>query len=170
MEVQPFLVSSPISPTCHPSSVKFLNLVPVPSGDSLVVLVVKNPPSNPGDIRDVGSIDVLGRSSGEGNGNPFQYSCLENPHRQRSLAGYSPWGCRESDMTEATQIRSVAQSCPTLCDPMNRSTPGLPIHHQLPEFTQTHIHRVSDAIQLSHPLSSPSPPAPNPSQHQSLFQ
>ena len=54
--------------------------------------------------------------------------------------------------------------------PMNRSTPGLPVHHQLPEFTQTHIHRVSDAIQPSHPLSSPSPPAPNPSQHQGLFQ
>ena len=68
------------------------------------------------------------------------------------------------------QIRSVAQSCPTLCDPMNCSTPGLPVHHQLPEFTQTHVHRVSDAIQPSHPLSSPSPPAPNPSQHQSLFQ
>ena len=68
------------------------------------------------------------------------------------------------------QIRSVAQSCLTLCDPMNRSTPGLPVHHQLLEFTQTHIHRVSDAIQLSHPLSSPSPLAPNPSQHQSLFQ
>jgi len=68
------------------------------------------------------------------------------------------------------QIRSVAQSCPTLCDPMNRSTPGLPVHHQLPEFTQTHVHRVSDAIQPSHPLSSPSPPAPNPSQHQSFFQ
>ena len=68
------------------------------------------------------------------------------------------------------QIRSVTQSCPTLCDPMNRSTPGLPVHHQLPEFTQTHIHRVSDSIQPSHPLSSPSPPAPNPSQHQSLFQ
>ena len=66
------------------------------------------------------------------------------------------------------QIRSVAQSCPTLCDPMNRSTPGLPGHHQLPEFT--HVHRVSDAIQPSHPLSSPSPLAPNPSQHQSLFQ
>ena len=65
------------------------------------------------------------------------------------------------------QFSSVTQSCPTLCDPMNRSTPGLPIHHQLPEFTQTHIHRVSDAI---HPLSSPYPPAPNPSQHQSLFQ
>ena len=68
------------------------------------------------------------------------------------------------------QIRSVAQSCPTLCDPMNRSTPGLPVYHQLLEFTQTHDHQVSDAIQPSHPLSSPSPPAPNPSQHQSLFQ
>ena len=68
------------------------------------------------------------------------------------------------------QIRSVAQSCPTLCDPMNHSTPGLPVHHQLPEFTQTHVHQVTDAIQPSHPLSSPSPPAPNPSQHQSLFQ
>ena len=66
------------------------------------------------------------------------------------------------------QFSSVAQSCPTLCDAMNCSTPGLPVHHQLPEFTQTHIHRVSDAIQPSHPLSSPSPPAPNPSQHQSL--
>ena len=68
------------------------------------------------------------------------------------------------------QIRSVTQSCPTLCDPMNCSTPGLPVHHQLPEFTQTHVHQVSDAIQPSHPLLSPSPPAPNPSQHQSLFQ
>ena len=68
------------------------------------------------------------------------------------------------------QIRSVAQSCPTLCDPMNRSTPGLPVHHQLPEFTETHVHSVSDAIQPSHPLSSPSPLAPSPSQHQSLFQ
>ena len=70
---------------------------------------------------------------------------------------------------QINQIRSVAQSCPTLCDPMNRNTPDLPVHHQLPEFTQTHVHRVSDAIQPSHPLSSPSPPAPNPSQHQGLF-
>ena len=70
----------------------------------------------------------------------------------------------------SVQFSSVTQSCPTLCDPMNRSTPGLPVHHQLPEFTQTHIHRVSDAIQLSHSLSSPSPPDPNASQHQSLFQ
>ena len=68
------------------------------------------------------------------------------------------------------QFSSVAQSCPTLCNPMNSSTPGLPVHHQLPEFTQTHIHRVSDSIQPSHPRSSPSPPASNPSQHQSLFQ
>ena len=73
-------------------------------------------------------------------------------------------------LRKSDQIRSVAQLCPTLCDPMNCSTPGLPVHHQLPEFTETHIPRVSDAIQPSHPLSSPSPPAPNPSQHQSLFQ
>ena len=68
------------------------------------------------------------------------------------------------------QFSSVAQSCPTLCDPMNHSMPGLPVHHQLTEFTQTHVHRVGDAIQTSYPLSSPSPPAPNPSQHQGLFQ
>ena len=68
------------------------------------------------------------------------------------------------------QFSSVAQSCPTLWDPTNRSMPGLPVYHQLPEFTQTHVHRVGDAIQPSHPLSSPSPPAPNPSQHQGLFQ
>ena len=64
----------------------------------------------------------------------------------------------------SVQFSSVAQSCPTICDPMNRSTPGLPVHHQLPEFTQTHIHGFGDAIQPSHPLLSPSPPAPNPSQ------
>ena len=67
------------------------------------------------------------------------------------------------------QIRSVAQLCLTVCDPMNRSTPGPPVHHQLPEFTQTHIHRVSDAIQPSHPLLTPSPPAPNPSQRQLIW-
>ena len=70
----------------------------------------------------------------------------------------------------SVQFSSVAQSCSTLCDPMNQSTPGLPVHHQLPEFTQTHVHQVSDVIQPSHPLSFPSPPAPNPSQHQGLFQ
>ena len=82
------------------------------------------------------------------------------------------------DLTEAEYIkkrwqeytdqkRSVAQSCPTLCDHMNRCTPGLAVHHQLLEFTVTHVHQVSDAIQPSHPLLSPSPLAPNPSQHQS---
>ena len=69
-----------------------------------------------------------------------------------------------------SQFSSVAQSCPSLCDPMNRSTPGLPVHHQLLEFTQTHVHWIGDAVQPSHPLSSPSPPAPSPSQHQGLFQ
>ena len=68
------------------------------------------------------------------------------------------------------QFSSVTQSCPTLCDPMECSMPGLPVHHQLPEFTQTHVHRVSDAIQPSHPLSSPSSPAFNLFQHQGLFQ
>ena len=66
-------------------------------------------------------------------------------------------------------VSSVAQSCLTLCDPMNHSTPGLPVHHQLPESTQTHVHWVGDAIQPSHPLSPPSPPALNLSQHQGLF-
>ena len=79
-------------------------------------------------------------------------------------------GIKKPKSGESVQFSSVAQSCPTLCHPMNSSMPGLPVHHQLPEFTQTHVHRVGDAIQPSHPLSSPSPPAPNPSQHQSLFQ
>ena len=68
----------------------------------------------------------------------------------------------------SVQFSPVAQSYPTLCNPMNPSMPGLPVHHQLPEFTQTHVHRVGDAIQPSHPLLSPFPPAPNPSQHQSF--
>ena len=70
----------------------------------------------------------------------------------------------------SVQYSSVAQLCPTLCDSMNHSMPGLPVHHQLLEFTQTHAHQVSDAIQRSYFLSSPSPSAPNPSQHQGLFQ
>ena len=70
----------------------------------------------------------------------------------------------------SVQFSSVAQSCPNLCDPVNHSMPGLPVHHQLLQFTQTHVHQVGDAIQPSHPLSSPSPPASNPSQHQGLFQ
>ena len=69
-----------------------------------------------------------------------------------------------------SSVQFSPQSCPTLCDPMNCSMPGFPVHHQFLEFTQTHVHRVSDALQPSHPRSSPSPPAPNPSQHQGLFQ
>ena len=76
---------------------------------------------------------------------------------------------RSWNLFPSVQFSSVAQSCLTLCNPMNRRTPGLPVHHQLPESTQTHVHWVADTIQPSHPLSSPSPPAPNPSQHQSLF-
>ena len=72
--------------------------------------------------------------------------------------------------SNSVQFSSVTQSFLTLCNPMNCSMPGLPVHHQLSEFTQTHVHRVGDAIQPSHPASSPSSPAPNPSQHQSLFQ
>ena len=71
----------------------------------------------------------------------------------------------ESGPISSVQFSSVTQACLTLCDPMNHSTPGLLIHHQLPEFTQAHVHQVGDAIQSSHPLLSPSPPAPNPSQH-----
>ena len=95
-------------------------------------------------------------SPGRGNGNPFQCFLPGKFHGQRSLAGYS---------LSSVQFSSVAQWRPTLCDSMNRSIPGLPVHHQVQEFTQTHVHRVGDAIQPSHPLSSPSPPAPNPSQH-----
>ena len=84
----------------------------------------------------------------------------------------SPKKCPRGLKNEASshQLISVTQSCPTLCHPMDCSTPGLPVHYQLPGFTQTHVHWVSDAIQPSHPLSSPSLPALNLSQHQGLFQ
>ena len=81
-------------------------------------------------------------------------------------AAYRP----EKNIHLSVQFSSVSQSCPTLCDLMNCSTPGLPVHHQLPEFTQTHVHGFGVAIQSSYPLSSPSPSASSPSQHQSLFQ
>ena len=78
---------------------------------------------------------------------------------------------QDTNLTKSSvQFSSVSQSCPTLCDPVNCSTPATPVHHQLLEFTQTHVHRVRDAIQPFHPLSSPSPPAPNPCRHQSLWQ
>ena len=107
-----------------------------------------SPWNSPGENTGVGSLSLLQEIL------PTQGSNSGLPHCRQILYQFS----------------SVAQSCPTLCDPMNCSTPGLPVHHQLLEFTQTHIHRVGDAIQPSYPLSSPSPPAPNPSQHQRLFQ
>ena len=101
-------------------------------------------------------------------------------YEQRSLAGYCPLGGKESDKTEwlslsltfnlCSQYSSVSQSCPTLCNPVNCSTPGFPVHHQLPDLAHTYVLWVGDAIQLSHLLLSPSPPASHLSQHQSLFQ
>ena len=80
-----------------------------------------------------------------------------------------PWPGFNTWFSPLVQFSSLTQSCPTLCDPMNCSTPGLPVHHQLLEFTQTHVHWVGDAIQPSHPLLSPSPPALNLSLHQGPF-
>ena len=134
---------------------------------------------------DVDSISGLGRSTGEGKGYPLQYSGLENSmdclvhgvtKSQRWLNDFhfiaicQRWVADEMRVCAGSQFSSVTQSCPTLCDLMNCSTPSFPVHHQLLEFTQTHVHRVGHAIQPSHPLLSPSPPAPNPSQNQGLFQ
>ena len=119
---------------------------------------------------------------GEGNGNPLQCSCLENP-RDGGAWWAAVYGVAQSrtrlkwlSSSSATwkpsillQFSSLAQSCPTVCDPMDHSMLGLPVNHQLPESTQTHFHWVSDAIQPSHTLSSPSPPAFNLSQHQGVF-
>ena len=119
------------------------------------------------------SVRVTAMSHGKGHG-----------HREEKDAGIvkadsCPYqGCtqwreelskRNPNCQRRFKFSSVAQSCSTLCDPMNRSTPGLPVHYQLPESTQTHVHWVGDAIQPSHPVSSPSPPALNLTQHQGLF-
>ena len=112
------------------------------------------------------------------------YGAKPNPENEKTALRFqsevgAPWWHHDTIVgkiprkkcnSPSVQFSSVAQSCLTLCDPMNHSTPGLPVHHHLLEFTQTHVHRVGDAIQPSHPLSSSFPPAPNPSQHQSLFQ
>ena len=124
-----------------------------------------------------GSTPESGRHRGEGNGNPLQYSCLETP-MDRGAWWAIVYGATKLDTTihactvalrvpgglglnpsEHTGGGLVARSCLTLFHPMDCSTPGLPVHHQLLEFAQTHVHQVSDAIQPSHPLSSPSPPA-----------
>ena len=137
-------------------------------------------------VGDLGSIPGLGRSPGEGDGNPLQYSCLENP-----MAGGAWWATVHGVAKSRTRLSNFAsflsftfiEYIPSevsvqfsrsvvsnLCDRMDYSTPGLPVHHQLPESTQTHVHWVGDVIQPSHPLLSPSPPAFNLSEHQSLFQ
>ena len=117
-----------------------------------------------------------------GSGLPFPSGDLPDPGRSVSCISSrffitdSPKCSLHSNGTVAPRYPPLSVqfsqllSCVRLCDPMNHSTTGLPVHHQLLEFTQTHVHRVGDAIQPSHPLSSPSPPAPNPSQHQGLFQ
>ena len=140
-------------------------------------------------MQDLGLIPGLGRSPGEGEGYPLQYSGLENSMdciihgvtnswtqlsdfhslTQSTLAPASPLhSC--ALLTWSYQFSSVAQSYPTLCTSVHCSMPDFPVHHQLLELTQTHVHQVGDAIQPSHPLSSPSPPTFNLSQHHSLFQ
>ena len=101
---------------------------------------------------------------------PLSQWCRGSKHTCIQGRQHGVWLLDSPFQFSSVKFSSVAQSCPTLCDPMNRSMPGLPVHHHLLEFTQIHVHRVSDAIQPSHPRSSPSPPAPNSSQHQSLFQ
>ena len=128
------------------------------------VLVVCPEPANPQRRRVACSVHGLGwgggnKQSGTVNGDRICFGGAEGFWRE----------------TVAMAIKLCISSVQSLghvrlCDPMNRSTPGLPVHHQLPEFTQTHVHRVGDGIEPSHPLSSPSPPAPNPSKHQGLFQ
>ena len=112
--------------------------------------MVKNLPAN---ARDMCLIPGLGRSLGEGNGNPLQYSCLKNPMDSGT------WQDRVYGIAKQQQalgqFSSVFQSCPTLCEPVDCSTPGFLVHHQLLELTQTPVNRVGDAIQPSHPLSSP---------------
>ena len=100
----------------------------------------------------------------------FSHSVVSDSLRPHESQHASP-PCPSQTLGVHSDSCPSSQWChPTLCDPMNRSTPALPVHHKLSEFTQTHVHRVSDAIQPSHPLSSPFPPAPNPSPHQTLFQ
>ena len=137
-----------------------------------------HPPPSPKEKKASTLVTPAEKSKGEKelltNAPPATGGLNRNAQKEHRLLIYTDLGLGLNSsvppMFSSVQFSSVAQSCPTLSNPMNHSTPGLPVHHQLPEFTQTHVHRVSDAIQPSHPLASPSPPAPNPSQHQSLFQ
>ena len=141
-----------------------------------MLLSGKESPCNASEAGDVGSIRGSEWSPGVGNGNLLHYSCLEKRHEQRSLVGdteLSDWTTTVKHIHyvfhyRSVQFSSVTHSCPTLCNPMDCSTPGFPVHHQFLELAQTHVHRVGDAIQPC--LLSPSPPAFNSSQHQGLFQ
>ena len=119
--------------------------------------VVNNMPVNAGDM---GLISGSGRCPGGGNGKPLQYSSLEN-HMDRGAWDAAVHGVTKNQTWLSNSVSSVTQLCLNPCDSMDCSTPGFPVHHQLLELAQTHVHWVSDAIQLSHPLSSPSPPAFN---------
>ena len=129
-----------------------------------MLLSGKESPCNASEAGDVGSIRGSEWSPGVGNGNLLHYSCLEKRHEQRSLVGdteLSDWTTTVKHIHyvfhyRSVQFSSVTHSCPTLCNPMDCSTPGFPVHHQFLELAQTHVHRVGDAIQPSHPLSSPS--------------
>jgi len=110
---------------------------------------------------------LLGKIEGKRSGKEDKKLDKQRTLLAQGLVCAKSWTCEL--FFASVQFSSVAQLCPTLCDPMDCSTSGLPVHHQLLEFTQTHIHRVGDAIQPSHPLSSPSPPAFNLSQQQRLF-
>ena len=117
---------------------------------------VKSSCASRGDLGSISRLEIPWRRKWQ----PTPVILPRKPHGQSSLVGYS---------LSSVQFSSVAQSCLTLCDCMDSSTPGIPVHYQLSEFTQIHVHWVSDAIQPSYPLSSPSPPAYNLSQHQGLF-
>ena len=138
-------------------------------GASLVAQMIKNPPA----VREtwvwsLGWEDPLEKGMAiHSIILAWRIPCTEGPGRLQFM-GSQRLG--HNWVTKSVQFSSVSQSCPTLCNPVGCSTPGLPVHHQLPEFTQTHVRWVSDAIQPSHPLSSPSPPAFNLSQSQGLFQ
>ena len=133
----------------------------------------------PGRLRSMGSLRVRHDWAtslshiGEGNGNPLQYSCLENPRDEgawwAAVSGVAQSWTRLKRLSSSSNS-SVTQLCPTLCNSMDCSTPGFPVHHQLLELAETHIHQVGNAIQPSHSLLSLSPPAFNLYQHQDLFQ
>ena len=151
--------------------------LPSPTRDWTHILGSEGTESQPQDHQGVPRIHSSKRSHGtHGSVSNTDHTVHYTPsthwsyNRKSVCTFWSPSSSRPSPLPTSVQFSSVAQSCLTLCDPMDCSTPGLPVHHQLPEFTQTHVHWVSDAIQPSHPLSSPFPPALNLSQHQGLFQ